>query len=247
MAHPDPFDLASMLAGGAVPDDMRDHVRDCPRCQADLADLRAAMDAPRAGDLPSADVWAGIHRSLQLPARLAADPLSDVDPAVARRVDDASSVRTLRREGRRRAGMIALSAAAAVVIAIAGVLVGIRIAAPPPAPRSNTLADATLTPFPGWSKTGQAKLVETIDGDRYLTVSLEDTVPDGDVREVWLMRSDLKALISLGLLEGSSGTFAVPGDLDLSQYDVVDVSAEPLDGNPAHSGNSIVRGTLRTA
>ncbi len=50
--------------------------------------------------------------------------------------------------------------------------------------------------------------------------------------------------MSLGVVDGASGTFTVPDGLDLSRYDLVDVSAEPYDGNPAHSGDSIIRGKL---
>jgi hypothetical protein len=32
--------------------------------------------------------------------------------------------------------------------------------------------------------------------------------------------------------------------VNISTYPVVDVSIEPADGNPAHSGNSVVRGRL---
>jgi hypothetical protein len=32
--------------------------------------------------------------------------------------------------------------------------------------------------------------------------------------------------------------------VDVGEYPVVDVSIEPTDGDPAHSGNSVVRGTL---
>jgi hypothetical protein len=36
----------------------------------------------------------------------------------------------------------------------------------------------------------------------------------------------------------------LPADLDLGRFDVVDVSREPLDGNPGHSSDSVLRGTL---
>jgi len=39
--------------------------------------------------------------------------------------------------------------------------------------------------------------------------------------------------------------FPLPDDLDLAAYPVVDISEEPFDGNPGHSGDSIVRGVLR--
>ena len=74
--------------------------------------------------------------------------------------------------------------------------------------------------------------------------STSTRVPAGDVREVWLIRSDASGLVSLGLLEGDSGRFVVPDGIDLDEFTLVDVSAEPVDGDPAHSGDSIVRGEL---
>ena len=55
---------------------------------------------------------------------------------------------------------------------------------------------------------------------------------------------DGQALISLGVLDDSSGTFRVPDSVDLDEYRLVDISFEPVDGDPAHSGDSIVRGEL---
>ncbi len=37
---------------------------------------------------------------------------------------------------------------------------------------------------------------------------------------------------------------ALPADVDLAEFPVVDVSAEPYDGNPGHSAVSVTRGTL---
>ena len=79
---------------------------------------------------------------------------------------------------------------------------------------------------------------------RSLVVDLDAEVPATDVREVWLIRSDASGLVSLGLLEGASGRFVVPDGIDLDEFTLVDVSAEPVDGDPAHSGDSIVRGEL---
>ena len=56
---------------------------------------------------------------------------------------------------------------------------------------------------------------------------------------------DVTQLVSLGVLEGDSGTFAIPAGLELDELPVVDVSLEPFDGDPAHSGDSVVRGTLQ--
>jgi hypothetical protein len=85
---------------------------------------------------------------------------------------------------------------------------------------------------------------ENADGQRDVVVDLTGGDDGVGLREVWLLTADATGLVSVGLLDGSSGRFSIPADLDLSQYPVVDVSAEPDDGNPAHSGDSIVRGTL---
>jgi hypothetical protein len=36
----------------------------------------------------------------------------------------------------------------------------------------------------------------------------------------------------------------VPAGIDTGEYDLVDISEEPYDGDPTHSGDSIVRGQL---
>ena len=62
---------------------------------------------------------------------------------------------------------------------------------------------------------------------------------------MWLLDESAEKLVSLGTLgAGDTGVFPVPADLDVALFPVVDVSREPLDGNPAHSTDSVVRGTL---
>ena len=62
--------------------------------------------------------------------------------------------------------------------------------------------------------------------------------------EVWLLDAETGGMVSLGVLDGDHGSWAVPADLDLSAYDQVDVSREPYDGDPAHSQVSLARGRL---
>ena len=65
------------------------------------------------------------------------------------------------------------------------------------------------------------------------------------VHEVWLINVDGKRMISIGLLaSGDEGEFAVPMDLIGEGYRIVDISVEPDDGDPTHSGVSIARGEL---
>ncbi|WP_349774950.1 hypothetical protein [Curtobacterium sp. MCPF17_002] len=127
------------------------------------------------------------------------------------------------------------------------------------------LASAALDPLPAWKGSrGTAELERDRDGRLTLVVDLRgasddadagadpdadagasaDDEPAGGLREVWMMRSDLKGLVSVGFLDGDRGRFTVPAAMDTSEFPVVDVSAEADDGDPTHSGDSIVRGTL---
>ncbi len=51
-------------------------------------------------------------------------------------------------------------------------------------------------------------------------------------------------MVSLGVLDGESGIFTIPAGIDLAQYPIVDISDQPYNGDPAHSADSIARGTL---
>ncbi|TFC65048.1 anti-sigma factor [Cryobacterium sp. TMT2-15-1] len=88
---------------------------------------------------------------------------------------------------------------------------------------------------------------QAADGHREVVLDVTGVGTDTDLREVWLIEADASGLISIGVLDGESGRFAIPDGVDLSQYPLVDVSAEPDDGDPQHSGDSILRGELRTA
>jgi hypothetical protein len=51
-------------------------------------------------------------------------------------------------------------------------------------------------------------------------------------------------LVPLGVVHQGSNLVPLPAGIDLTVYPVVDVSIEPLDGDPAHSGVSVARGSL---
>ncbi len=258
MDHIEPDELAVLALDGAEPDDaVRAHLDSCAACRDEYDALertvavgRGGAAVERAGDaaeVPSSSVWAGIHAELGLAPDLAADPLGERSEAAAaaevpRPIVDLAS--------RRRAWWpVALAAAAGGILA--GVGIGVAIAGlgegpTAPAPTSAVLASAELAAFPGWDgATGHATVEEDADGSRAIVVDLDVAVPANEVREVWLIRADASGLVSLGLLEGDSGRFPVPEGIDLAEYPLVDVSAEPIDGDPAHSGDSIVRGELR--
>jgi hypothetical protein len=50
-------------------------------------------------------------------------------------------------------------------------------------------------------------------------------------------------LVSLGPLR-PDGVYDLPAGLEPEQFPIVDVSLEPIDGDPTHSGDSLLRGQL---
>ena len=91
---------------------------------------------------------------------------------------------------------------------------------------------------------GSAELEQTDDGYR-IDLDLA-ALPDADgYYELWLIKSlETGEMQSLGFIDGS-GEVALPPGLDPAEYATVDISIEPLDGIPTHSGNSVLRGTLQ--
>ena len=248
MSHMSPDALALLALGEHVAESAdRGHLADCPQCSEEFNALAHTAAVGRttlgAGDLavPSSRVWSRIVEELALTSKLASasepnpspEPASDSEPAPA-------PVITLR--PRRRWMSAVIGVAAAVALVLAGVTAWQTFR---PAPVS-VLATATLDAFPDWvGSSGSATVEEQPDGARIVQVSFEAPAPQDGYREVWLITTDTTRLVSLGVVRGVTGAFTIPDGVDISTYDLVDISDEPYDGNPAHSGNSIVRGQLR--
>lgn len=132
--------------------------------------------------------------------------------------------------------------------AIAGFVLGAVVAAVTSqwSTRNNIhiVEQASLEPLPGWDARGTARVEDTA-GRLQLVVDLPDN-PVSGFREVWLLdlAGQTPGLLSVGTLNGDRGVFDLPPGVDLTKYNIVDVSHEPFDGNPAHSADSIVRGEL---
>ena len=238
----------------------RQHLAECPECSLELIALQHTVAVGRSARTvelvePADSVWAGIHADLGLSDAVAATPgradYEDADPSasVVEPVETPSATVTeigLRPRRRRRNWM-----PVAVAAGIAGLLGGLAggiwwQTAQQQAPEPVLLAEARLDPYPGWDATGRASVKKTADGHREVVLDVSGVNGDTDLREVWLIKADASGLISIGLLDGESGRFLIPDGVDLSQYPLVDVSAEPDDGDPQHSGDSILRGELRT-
>ncbi|WP_455605739.1 anti-sigma factor [Cellulosimicrobium funkei] len=266
MQHIDDETLALLALGEDVlDDDARAHLSSCPGAAAAVARRArgvAAFDgADPADERGAPDAAGGARVQAELGLTSAAAP-----PVVApRAVTDAPAATTLPRDtaeprtedggatgtavvvplaSRRRRVWVPVAAAAAaalVVGGVGGVLWERREVEPP----ETTVASATLDPLPDWQgASGDARVEERPDGRRQVVVTVDAPAPDGTYREVWLLAEDLSGLVSLGVLDGTEGRFDVPDGLDLAEFPVVDVSEEHFDGDPSHSGDSVVRGPL---
>jgi len=240
LQHLDP-DVLALLALGehvASPAD-REHLLTCDACALESDDLSHAAFVGRStidvGDLltPNDRVWARISEEVG-----AGYPSAPSTPAVSAQAP--SPVVSL--SSRRRWLPVLAVAASAGLLAGVGAL-SWNIMQPAPAV---ILATATLDAFPDWpDATGQAVLESRADGARVLQLNIQATGGTG-FREVWLLNNDATELVSLGVVRGQTGTFVVPDGLDIGRFNNVDVSAEPFDGNPAHSSDSIVRGQFES-
>lgn len=219
MPHVDPDLLATYALGGRLPDPIERHLSRCPDCKAEVAALAEIVRLSRSPDEgvlvpPPPDVWTGI---------VAATGLAEPPPARAR-----------------RRSRLMLAAAVAGVIAGAGIVAGYQALAG--ADESTLVAEAVLDPLGDGSASGAAAIVEA-ESERRLVVDVDAPDVDGYL-EVWLLTPDVSGLVSLGVLTGGVADVAIPDGLDLDTFSVVDVSVEPFDGDPAHSGESLVRGAL---
>lgn len=247
MSHLDPDDLALMaLSPLNTTRAQRAHLEECADCSREETALRHTAELGRSVDdaelmTPPPAAWTVIHRELGLSDAVAGHPVAP-SPTPATLPFAEPSHR------RRRVWPLLV---AAVVVGIIGgfgasalsTVVGDRFA---------VVAEAVLDPLPGQQGTGNARVEVGTSGQRDIVVTVGDgAVPtspaDGTLREVWLLNADASGLVSLGLLDGSSGRFVLPAGIDIDEYPLVDVSVEAADGNPAHSGTSVVRGQLRSS
>jgi anti-sigma-K factor RskA len=141
----------------------------------------------------------------------------------------------------RRPPVVLAMAATVLALAVAGVLLARAGSGDDPAAPSTTLA---LRPLPGVGG-GEARL--TIAGtDAQLRGS--GLRPSGahDYYEAWL--ADARGrMVSMGSFRvGADGRVDahMPVAVDVGRYQLVDVSLEPDDGDPAHSRRSVLRARL---
>jgi hypothetical protein len=200
--------------------------------------VRSLSDDDVTRDDPPPHLWAGIAArtresvGVEPPAPPPATPPAEPVP-----------LHHKRRRRSLRAPILAVAAAAAAVLVVVAVAVT-RAGDDDPV----VVASARLEPLPdqpaGDALPVDARVVEH-DGSLQLDLALGDSglpTPAG-FYEVWLIDPNVEGMVSLGPAR-ADGTYAVPPNVDVAAFPIVDVSAEPPDGVPTHSGVSVLRGTL---
>lgn len=212
------------------------------------ADLDVVAESPTASARARSDSTP-VHR---IPDRQTDIPSRTGRAGSGRRPRARLSVTDLSAVRKRRRGLTVwggLSAAAALAILAVSALYLAALVDDDPG-SGTTLASATIAndglPV-AFDRTAEASLVD-VNGD----LQLDLTFADGDgalpadvdgFYEVWLIDENVEGMISLGVLT-ADGRVNVPDTVDPAAFPVVDISVEPLDGDPNHSGQSVLRGVL---
>ncbi|GAB3024556.1 hypothetical protein GCM10011376_10100 [Nocardioides flavus (ex Wang et al. 2016)] len=236
MDHVDPDRLAGLALDPAdASEDVREHAATCPEC----AGLVASFTGVRRRAGADALVAPPEHVRAQVLAQVRAGDVAMVSsPSVETRAS-------------RRGVPVWLAAVAAALALVAGLGLGrwgadteTPEAVAPPVDTGTVVAAATLTALDSDADRGRASAVRSEDTFT-IRVSATELGDAPGVHEVWLINVDGVRMISIGLLaSGTEGEFDVPMELVDQGYRIVDISVEPDDGDPTHSGVSLARGEL---
>ncbi len=220
MAHCEPQTLSLIALGEPPSAEEAMHLVTCDSCRRDWESMRATVEVAR--DLDDDELLS---------------PPDHVWAAIAEEIAESASVTPLRPR-RRVAPWIALAAAVGVVLG--GAIGASAMRSAPP----EIVASVALEPLAEYSAAGTAS-VEVVDGTEMLAVDVTGLPATDGYFEVWLLAPDASSMIALGTLgPGEKAVLPLPAGVSLADYPVVDISAEPYDGDPTHSTDSVVRGTL---
>ncbi|MCZ2817115.1 anti-sigma factor [Modestobacter sp. VKM Ac-2984] len=262
MQHCDPDELALAALGEQPAPECAAHLGDCAECEREVASLRRsvavlavpALATPRQAVAPPPQVWAAIAAATGVavsprPAEIEAGLSREVPMPRSTEVETAvpepagSTVLPFRPRSARGPAARWLPLAAAVLV---GGLIGAgAVAVTQDGAGGAVVAQAGLDPLPEQVASGTAEVRER-GGVRELQVDLDVPALDDAYYEVWLLQADAQRMVPVGIVQQGATVLRLPDGIDLAAYPLVDVSVEPLDGDPTHSGVSVVRGELAT-
>jgi len=184
-----------------------------------LAQTLSDADFDRA--MPPPSVWAEIEQTLK-------PELVRVEKTHDRNFGAGFSVRLL----------------AAVAVLVTAIVVVAGFGSGDNGPRLIAQADLVTDTLPVTTPAeAGVNLVDTGDGFALdIDLTQVPAAADGEL-ELWIINDDVSDMHSLGVVT-SSGRYVLPEGVDPESFPIVDISVEPFDGNPAHSGQSTLRGRL---
>lgn len=234
LRHPDVEDLLGAYALDALDDDERDavehHLRDCPRCRAEVADFRetAALLAYGGAEAPPG-IWEKIQASLEeAPPRLELARVVPIDRAPRWRqvlVANAAVVLLVA-----AIGVVALRGGRNDDSGPGGLTAAVAAAANHPDGRTVHLAAA--------GGEGSADLV-ILDGQAYLVRNSLPPLPDDETYQLWGQQGETK--VSLGVLGSKPGQAIVSA---AATYQAMAITAEKKPGVVSSSNPAIVAGLV---
>jgi hypothetical protein len=248
--HCTPEQLALAALREPLPDDDAAHLESCATCRAEVASLRRGVDAlavpqlaaPGASVPPPPAVWSAIAAA----TGVSAIPRSEM-PAAASAVPASTPAEpaggtVLPFRSRRRP----LLAAAAAVVAGAVIGAGAVAVLQRDDDDAQQVTAIALDPLADNDASGTAEIVRRGDGGREVRLDLDAPQLEDAYYELWLIDRDVVGMVPLGVAQAGSNVYELPDGLELGEFPLVDVSVEPLDGNPEHSGVSVCRGELES-
>ncbi|RBY87526.1 anti-sigma factor [Blastococcus sp. TF02A-26] len=241
--HCTPEDLALAALGEPLTGADAAHLDGCAACTAEVASLRRSVEALAVPEFsahgpavaPPAHVWTAIAAATGVTAT--PEGSARVVPEEPARTVEVVPLRP------RRSRLLLAAAAAGVVgvgIGAGAVVLGDR----DDEETTVAVAAAQLDPLGENRASGEAEVVERPDGSRVLRLDLDADAPEEGYLEVWLIDPDVVGMVSVGVVSAGTEELELPADLDVDAFPIVDVSVEPLDGDPSHSGVSVARGQL---
>ena len=243
MAHLNPDRLADSALG--IDDPLtaaeQNHLVSCAECREELGELSRIADLGRQPEhvapqlVPTDAIWQSVQAELAGQANAATTTETSAEPPPS-----PPTIAEQRRTPRRRSWFVVAAAA------VLGLIIGAGITTVAVRDRAEVTSSTALEALPGQTGQGTAELLR--DGGRpELRVQIDAPPSPDRYREVWLINTDGQRMYPLGVLpDDGRATYPLPPALagQLEGFNIVDVSIEPYDGNPAHSRESQVRGIL---
>ena len=234
LRHPDVEDLLGAYALDALDPDERDavelHLRECPRCRAEVAEFRetASLLAYGGAEAPPG-VWEKIQASLEeAPPRLELARVVPIDHA---------------RKNRWQRILVANAAVILVIAALA--VVALRRDSSPSGEgsRSDFAAaighpDAKAVHLAAAGGEGSADLV-LLEGQVYLVRNSLPPLADDETYQLWGQQGETK--VSLGVLGSKPGRLVVAAD---ASYEAMAITAEKKPGVVSSSNAAVVAGLV---